>query len=58
MCAARLSRFIALVILAGLVPAAALFAQGGFYGGGQIYVAPGTRTARELGTRSVGTPDR
>lgn len=25
-------------------------------GGGQIYVAPGAKTARELGTRSLGTP--
>lgn len=32
------------------------FAQGRFFGGGQIHVPPGTRTARELGTRSTGTP--
>jgi hypothetical protein len=30
--------------------------QGRFWGGGQVYVPPGTRTAREIGTRSVGTP--
>lgn len=29
---------------------------GGGFGGGQIYVAPGTRTAREVGTRSIDTP--
>ncbi len=28
-----------------------------FYGGGQIYVPEGTRTARELGSRSTGTPE-
>jgi hypothetical protein len=32
------------------------FAQGRSFGGGQIFVPPGTRTARELGTRSTGTP--
>lgn len=32
------------------------FAQGRFFGGGQIYVAPGTRTAREIESRSTGTP--
>lgn len=37
--------------------AGATFAQRGFAGGGQIYVAPGAKTARELGTRSVGTPE-
>ena len=52
------SRFVGLVILilGGLVASAALFAQRGFFGGGQIFVPSGTRTARELGTRSTGTP--
>ena len=56
--AARANRFGALVVLmmSGLLASAVLFAQGRFWGGGQIYVPPGTRTARELGTRSVGTP--
>lgn len=36
---------------------AVLLAQGRFYGGGQVYVPPGARTARELGTRSTGTPN-
>lgn len=43
-------------MLAALVIGKTLFAQGRFFGGGQVYVAPGTRTAREIGTRSVGTP--
>ncbi|HUR56855.1 MAG TPA: DUF4159 domain-containing protein, partial [Opitutaceae bacterium] len=40
----------------GLLAGAAVFAQGRFYGGGQVYVPPDMRTARELGTRSTGTP--
>ncbi|MBI5766972.1 MAG: DUF4159 domain-containing protein [Verrucomicrobia bacterium] len=47
-------------LLAGLVAGSALLAQrggGGFYGGGQVYVPPGTRTAREIGSRSTGTPE-
>jgi hypothetical protein len=37
---------------------ALVFAQGGgFFGGGQIYVPPGAKTAREIGTRSTGTPE-
>lgn len=40
----------------GLATGAALFAQGRM-GGGQIYVPPGARTAREIGTRSTGTPE-
>lgn len=32
-------------------------AQGRFFGGGQIYVPPGATTAREIGSRSVGTPE-
>lgn len=46
-----------ILLLAGLVAGAAVLAQGRFFGGGQIYVAPGARTARELGTRSTGTPE-
>ena len=44
-----------LVLSAGLIAGSVLFAQR--YGGGQIYVEPGTRTAREIGTRSVGTAE-
>jgi Domain of unknown function (DUF4159) len=44
--------------LVGLAVGAVLFAQrgGGFGGGGQVYVPPGTRTAREIPSRSTGTP--
>ncbi len=42
--------------LVGLALGGLLFGQGRFFGGGQIYVPPDTRTAREVGTRSVGTP--
>lgn len=42
--------------LTGMAVGEFLFAQGRFFGGGQIYVAPDARTAREVGTRSVGTP--
>lgn len=42
--------------LTGMAVGGILFAQGRFFGGGQIYVAPDARTAREVGTRSVGTP--
>jgi hypothetical protein len=31
--------------------------RGGFYGGGQVFVPPGTKTAREIPTRSTGTPE-
>ena len=41
----------------GLAGLGALLAQQRFFGGGQIYVSPSTRTAREIGTRSVGTPE-
>ena len=46
------------LVLIGLVAGAVLFAQrgGGFGGGGQVYVPPGTRTAREIPSRSTGTP--
>ena len=52
-------RFFAVLggIACTLTIGAALFGQGRFFGGGQVYVPPGTRTARELGTRSTGTPD-
>src|SRR3954470_19873934 len=43
-------------LLAGLTLSVMASAQGRFFGGGQIYVPPGTKTARELGTRSTGTP--
>src|SRR5262245_1958972 len=57
--ASRISWLIRLMILllTGVAGVRLLLAQGRFFGGGQIYVPPGTRTARELGTRSVGTPD-
>ena len=46
--------------LAAVLLAAGVWAQrgggGGFYGGGQIYVPPGVKTAREIGSRSTGTP--
>lgn len=44
------------LVLTGLVGGAVLLAQGRFFGGGQVYVGPGTRTAREIGSRSTGTP--
>ena len=47
----------AVALLAGAVVAAGLFAQRGTLGGGQIYVPPGTKTAREIGSRSTGTPE-
>jgi hypothetical protein len=48
------------LLLAALGVATTLCAQfGGFrgFGGGQIYVDTETKTAREIGTRSVGTPE-
>jgi hypothetical protein len=59
MCGSDRNRFAGLTIslLAALAFGTALLAQGRFFGGGRIYVPPGTRTARELGTRSVGTPE-
>jgi hypothetical protein len=58
MCAFPLSltRRPLLLALAGLVVGSAVFAQRGFLGGGQIYVPPGARTAREVESRSTGTP--
>jgi len=58
MCASRRGRFarVTVVFLVGGVGIGVLFAQGRFFGGGQVYVPPGTRTAREIGTRSTGTP--
>lgn len=46
-----------LLCAAGAAFVAGLFGQGRIFGGGQLYVPPGTKTARELGTRSVGTPE-
>jgi hypothetical protein len=43
--------------LTGLALAAMLLAQRGFLGGGQVNVPPGARTAREIGSRSTGTPE-
>jgi hypothetical protein len=56
--AAHVRSLIALVSVvgAGCVATSVLLAQGRFYGGGQVYVPPGTKTARELGSRSTGTP--
>ncbi len=42
--------------LMGFTAGALLLAQGNFFGGGQINVPEGTRTAREIGSRSTGTP--
>jgi hypothetical protein len=47
----------AILVAAGCVAGAVLLAQGRFFGGGQVYVPPDARTAREIGTRSVGTPE-
>lgn len=45
------------VLLAGVLAGALVWAQGGrFGGGGQINVPPGVRTAREIPSRSTGTP--
>ena len=53
-----------LLLVAGLVVGGGLYAQrgqrgggGGFYGGGQIYVPPGAKTARDIPSRSTGTPE-
>lgn len=43
-------------MLGALVTGGFLFAQG-FLGGGQIYVPPGTKTAREVPSRNEGTPE-
>ncbi|MDO8541379.1 MAG: DUF4159 domain-containing protein [Opitutaceae bacterium] len=54
-----LRRWSGLIVLslAAIAAGAVVFAQGRFFRGGPVYVPPGTRTARELGTRSTGTPD-
>lgn len=62
MCASHSRRFSrpTLLVLAGLIVVGGLLAQERFYGGrggGTIYVPPGTRTAREIPTRSTGTPE-
>lgn len=58
LCPSRSGRWLLLsaLVLGGLTAGAMLLAQGRFFGGGQIFVPPGTKTARELGTRSTGTP--
>lgn len=43
-------------LLAAFAAGGNAFAQGRFFGGGQIYVPPGAKTAREVESRSVGTP--
>lgn len=43
-------------LIAGVLLSAGVWAQGRI-GGGQIDVAPSARTARELGSRSTGTPE-
>ena len=55
----RLGRLFRLMVLliAGMVGLRVLLAQGRFFGGGQVFVPPGTKTAREIGSRSTGTPD-
>ena len=56
---ARLSMLLGAVLVVG----GGLFAQrgqrggGSFGGGGQVYVAPGTKTVREIPSRSTGTPE-
>jgi len=49
--------FVAAMLMS--VCGAVMLAQGRFFrgGGGQVYVPPGARTARELGSRSTGTPN-
>jgi hypothetical protein len=45
------------LVLAGLGAVGVALAQRGFLGGGQILVDPSTRTAREVRSRSTGTPE-
>lgn len=45
------------LLLAPCLAGAVLLGQGRFFGGGQIYVPPGARTAREINSRSTGTPE-
>lgn len=45
------------LLLALLAAGAVLLAQGRFWGGGQVRVPPGARTAREIPSRSTGTPE-
>lgn len=42
--------------LGSFAAGALLLAQGRFFRGGQVFVPPGARTAREIGSRSTGTP--
>ena len=49
-------RRLAWFVVGGVVAGAVGFGQGRF-GGGQVNVPPGVRTAREIGTRSTGTPE-
>ena len=49
-------RRLAWLVVGGVVAGAVGFGQGRF-GGGQVNVPPGVRTAREIGTRSTGTPE-
>ena len=46
-----------IVLLVSLAAGTIGLAQRGFFGGGQIYVPPNARTAREIGSRSTGTPE-
>ena len=58
MCASGRGLAIRLVsILIAVVGSAVVSGQGRFFSGGQVRVPPGTRTAREIGTRSTGTPN-
>lgn len=58
--ATRCRRVVATVVLGvfAWLAGAVVLAQGRFFrgGGGQVYVPPGTRTARDIGSRSTGTP--
>lgn len=51
-------RFAGLLVSSlGLAAGAVLFAQGGFFRGGPVRVTSDTRTAREIASRSTGTPE-
>lgn len=52
----RRSRAWRVVVLGAFLAGAVVWGQRGFFGGGQINVPPGVRTAREIPTRSTGTP--
>lgn len=58
MCASGRGVIVRLVfILIAVLGSVGVWGQGRFFSGGQVRVPPGTRTAREIGTRSTGTPN-